>query len=305
MIVAHEAQRPQRDHDDSHLSRDAVVWAYRLFLDRDPDDEEAIESKLLFLETTQELRAHFLSSPEFQYMNSWPLVPNEDEGLPLPPPRLIDLVAGCPEPVWFLGGGRKAAKSIRAILANNGISLEELDAILDFGCGCGRVMRHWRSVEGPQFFGSDYNSELITWCRENLPFARVEVNDLAPPLPYDDASFDLVYALSVFTHLTESLQRAWLAELARLLPPDGLLILTVHGRYYLPTLSPEERARFKRGELVVREIEHAGTNLCGVYHPRSHLRRGIFGQLFEVLDHVEQGAKGNPFQDLVLLKKRS
>ncbi|MCP6725914.1 class I SAM-dependent methyltransferase, partial [Klebsiella pneumoniae] len=88
------------------------------------------------------------------------------------------------------------------------VPLDSIGSVLDFGCGCGRVTRWWADFEGA-VAGSDVNAEAVAWCRENLGFASFEQNALAPPLDFDDASFDLVYALSVFTHLTEELQLAW------------------------------------------------------------------------------------------------
>jgi len=60
---------------------------------------------------------------------------------PLPPDDLNFLVLGSTDPVWFLKSGRLAEKSIRNILAKNGISLKSLRGILDFGCGAGCVLR--------------------------------------------------------------------------------------------------------------------------------------------------------------------
>jgi hypothetical protein len=50
-------------------------------------------------------------------------------------------VAGTPEVNWFLEGGRLAAQSVRETLEKNGLALEAFSAVLDFGCGCGRVLR--------------------------------------------------------------------------------------------------------------------------------------------------------------------
>ena len=72
-----------------------------------------------------------------------------------------------------------------------------LDAVLDWGCGCGRVIRQWGQVENTQIYGSDYNPELIAWGRSALPFARLSTNGLAPPLPFPDDSFDFLYGISV------------------------------------------------------------------------------------------------------------
>jgi SAM-dependent methyltransferase len=82
-----------------------------------------------------------------------------------------------------------------------------------------------------------------------------------------DFSGRLIYALSVFSHLDEPLQRAWLAEFRRLLRPGGLLVLSVLGERLRHRLSAEEQSRFDRGELVVQRPRMAGRNLCTVYHP--------------------------------------
>jgi ubiquinone/menaquinone biosynthesis C-methylase UbiE len=147
--------------------------------------------------------------------------------------------------------------------------------VLDFGCGCGRVMRRWAGITGPSFHGSDYNPNLIDWCRANLPFAHFEVNGLAPPLPYEDDQFELVYALSVFTHLTEPLQHDWMAELRRVIRPGGLLLFTTRGDAWAWKLTLEERAQYEHGDLVVRYGDVTGTNLCAAFHPWPYVHESL------------------------------
>lgn len=218
------------------------------------------------------------------------------EGPPLPPRRLMVRVTGTGDADWFLRSGRAGFDAIAAHAP-----LAELQSVLDFGCGCGRVTRWWRDFDGT-VAGSDVNGPAVEWCRANLPFARFERNALAPPLVFEDESFDLVYALSVFTHMTAELQLAWRDELRRVLRPGGRLLLTTHGRSYVPRLTDAERARFERGELVVRWADVAGTNLCSAYHPESYLR-DTFADGFAFLELEAEGARGNPTQDLVLLRK--
>jgi ubiquinone/menaquinone biosynthesis C-methylase UbiE len=189
-------------------------------------------------------------------------------------------------------------------LQKNGHHLEDFNAILDFGCGCGRVLRHWKSVKGPQFYGTDYNPELIDWCQKKLiGLADFKVNKLTPPLAYPDEKFEFIYAISIFTHLTGDLQSTWMQELFRVLKKGGLLLITLHGESRLYQMTPEEQQQFNAGQLVVRCIEVAGTNYCGAYHPESFVRNHLSGD-FEVLDFVPEGAR-DADQDVYLLRKPS
>lgn len=225
------------------------------------------------------------------------------EPLPVPPLALIDLVSGQPDIPWFLEGGRRGAGTIRDALQRQGTAMADLHRVLDFGCGCGRVLRHWFDLAGQvEVHGSDVNGRLVEWVHNNLNFARADTNDLAPPLAYADDSFDLVYAFSVFTHLPEALQRPWIEELHRVTAPAGFVALSTHGQRYVGELDADERTRFERGGLVVRAVEDAGSNACGAYHPESYVRADL-AHPFEVVEHVPEGARGNPHQDLWLLQK--
>jgi len=224
------------------------------------------------------------------------------DGFPVPPAQLRVRVAGTADVGWFLRGGRLGADSVRDALERHGVAVEELGAVLDFGCGCGRVTRNWAHLDGPSVTGSDHDEAAVEWCRRNLPFARFEVNGLGPPFAFPGESFDLVYALSVFTHLSEELQLAWMEELRRVLRPKGFLLLSVHGASYRERLSREERERFDAGRVVVRWEDVAGTNLCSAFHPPDYLR-GVLARGFELVEHAPEGAKGNPHQDLVLLRR--
>jgi SAM-dependent methyltransferase len=225
-----------------------------------------------------------------------------NRGLPLPPSRLIYLVAGTNDLGWFLGSGAQAAASIRETLARNGLTIDLMGAILDFGCGVGRTLRHWHDLTMTDVCGTDYNPALVRWCRSNLEFTDVRLNGLTGHVDWPDRTFDLVYALSVFTHLTEPVALAWVSELTRVLRPGGHLLITTHGDYYRDGLPPEEQARYDSGESVVRVPRREGTNHCATFHPPAYVRTRLARGL-EVVDHVAEGAIGNPRQDLWLLRK--
>ena len=222
---------------------------------------------------------------------------------PVPPPELLYQVAGSADAAWFLACGQAVFTAIGELMERHGTPLARMRAVLDFGCGCGRVLRWWDAVVEPVRHGCDYNPAMVAWCRENLPFAHVETNGLAPPLRYADASFDLVYAISVFTHLSADLQARWMAELKRIVAPGGWLIVSTHGANFIDALDADERERFARGELVVRYDEASGSNLCNAYHPQSFVR-GAWSASFEVCDFLPAGTSRDVLQDLYLLKKR-
>ena len=232
------------------------------------------------------------------------------DGLPLPPIHLVRITSGCarqarnnPDRMYrsFFEGGQRGAGWIRAMVARAGADVGAMDAILDFGCGCGRVIRHWHGLDRPAIRGCDYNPLLAGWCADNLTFADFAVNRLEPPLPYEDGRFDLVYSVSIFTHLDEQLQRPWIEELARVARPGGLVLVTVTGPELAgELLRPADRARFERGELVVKRSELAGMNACAAYHPAGYIREEL-ARGFELVEHAVSGAP-DVRQDAVLLR---
>jgi SAM-dependent methyltransferase len=205
------------------------------------------------------------------------------DGLPLPPARLRLLVDGRSADVeHYLAVGAQLARGLREAVAGSGPGIEDLDRILDFGCGCGRVARHWAGLERPEVHGSDYNTELVDWCARNLPFLRTAHNDLRPPTEYADESFDLVYAFSVLTHLSEPLQHDWMVEFRRILRPGGRLLITTLGEAVRDRLSATELKRFDAGEVVVERPRRAGDNVCTAYHPRSYVTQRLLGDFADV-----------------------
>ena len=206
------------------------------------------------------------------------------DGFPIPPPELHAIVSGTDglDAELFLDVGKSCARGIVAMLKICDVDLDERRAILDFGCGCGRVIRHFHALTGPSLHGTDYDPQLVAWCQGNLPFAKFGVNDLRPPLAYADGTFDFVYSLSVFTHLDEPLQRSWLCELSRVLSPDGYLMLTTQGEPYADHhLAPHEREAFRRGRMIVQENGKPGERWYNVYHPIQGVRE-LVAEQFEL-----------------------
>lgn len=225
---------------------------------------------------------------------------------PVPPADLRMRVHGAGDLSSFIRLGKTVAFDLYATFNERGVDPRAAHRILDFGCGCGRVLT-WLSYLYPEsrLVATDIDPEAIEWCRTHLgQRAAFSVNHSDPPLDYDDARFDIVYSISIFTHLPEAMQFAWLEELGRVTAPGGLLVLTVRGARFFPGGSRGARKRLERDGFYY--LKGKGTHgLPGFYqtsyHHASYIRRE-WSRYFEILDIRDEGIAGR--QDLVLCRKR-
>lgn len=154
----------------------------------------------------------------------------DDTAWPLPPTTLVGRI-NAPDkldPQVFLTSGLHDLAHLLTAAVDAGVRLPESPAVLDFGCGAGRLLRHalpWASRVG----AVDRHADALTWIAAHLPGAATEHTSGRPPLRWPDADFDLVVSNSVFTHIPLHRQAAWLSELARLLRPRGVALITVLG----------------------------------------------------------------------------
>ncbi len=154
-----------------------------------------------------------------------------------PPRRIADYVGDSD----FRATGDEFLGHFRALAG-----LRPEDRVLDVGCGIGRMARVLVPILRPpgSYDGFDVVLPGIAWCRAHYrdtpaPF-RFQHADLRNTLynptgrepaldyrfPYDEESFDLVLATSVFTHLLAPSADHYLAQSARVLTPGGRLFCT-------------------------------------------------------------------------------
>lgn len=154
----------------------------------------------------------------------------EQVSLPIPPRRLRTRI-GSITPADYVANGRDVAERIERAAGHAGVSLAQVTSALDFGCGTGRVVHHVveRLAPGAAVHAVDVDGASIAWAAQDPGAVRFAQCRYDPPLEFEDATFDLVYAISVFTHLDRDKEAAWLGELRRVLKPGGLGVITVLG----------------------------------------------------------------------------
>lgn len=157
------------------------------------------------------------------------------DGLPIPP---IPLWQGYGKTSGeYLESGREHVQKMLEILREANFQLGDGKRILELGCGGGRMIRHLNKfADSDEVWGADVCAEYIIWSKQYLspPFNFFTTTTI-PHLPFEDGYFDFVYAGSVFTHI-DDLPDAWLLEIRRVLPPSGMLYVTLHDEHTIELL---------------------------------------------------------------------
>lgn len=147
--------------------------------------------------------------------------PNWEKTIAPPPVANVRRTSGTDEFSKFVHDGRLIAKRvsthIREYVGEAGLS------ILDFGCGAGRVALPMYFEHGLVTHACDIDESATSYVSSVLPI-DVRVTPFKPPLPYDDDTFDVVYSISIWTHLTIEDQISWLKEMRRIIKPGGYLM---------------------------------------------------------------------------------
>ncbi|HEX7155488.1 MAG TPA: class I SAM-dependent methyltransferase [Thermoanaerobaculia bacterium] len=203
--------------------------------------------------------------------------------LPVPPPEVVATTQGGGNVESYRDSIVAGVFTSEALLRASGIA-ETPRAILDLGCGTGRLLAGWHSDDpSRRLAGVDINAELIGWNAAHLAnVAEWRVCGLWPPLDFPDGSFDLIQVISVLTHLPLDCQRAWVAEIRRLLRPGGAAMITLHGEMYSPLLlDPSSQELFATTGYVEMAGAAEGANAYSTFHAPT-FARGLFAAFDEI-----------------------
>ena len=236
-----------------------------------------------------------------------------------------------PAELDFVTGGtedfKEGAKRFLDCLIESGLKPD--DHVLDVGCGIGRLaapLTQYLSGEG-SYRGFDLVEIGVRWATNhitrqypNFIFERADVySEMYHPegrvrageyrFPYADASFDRVFAYSLFTHMLPDDMRNYLREIARVIKPDGCALIT----YFL--LDDNSREALANGrcaisfqpylpECLTRNVELPESALCyfEAAVKRAHCEAGL--KIERVSYGSWRGGSSRAFQDITVSGKR-
>lgn len=227
--------------------------------------------------------------------------PNES----FPPSRIAyDAYGSVDHENYYQSGGQSAAALASLIEGKTELSGAK---ILEWGCGPGRIVQQLERLlegSGARLFACDYNRTSIQWCSSAIRGVTFAVNNLRPPLPFEDGFFDVVYSSSVFTHLSEEMHYAWLKENLRVLKRGGLLIFTTQGDRFRHKLLPSDLLQYEAGEIVVRTSKKEGKRSFSAFQSPKFIKKKFLSSVpgVELVRHETEVPFAGP-QDVWIVRK--
>jgi SAM-dependent methyltransferase len=219
--------------------------------------------------------------------------------LPIPWPELAARIGGAFADYRDIGAAHRAF--VESVLPEDWSF--EGKSVLDFGCGTGRTLSAFEDLaERASFVGCDIHGESIAWADSELsPPFKFFLSQETPPLAQPDESFDLIYAMSVFTHITDQWSQ-WLAELRRVMRPEGIAVISVLGPAMShQILGSEWDQRIGMATVDLHKNWDVGGPdvLLGEWWVREH-----WGRAFEILRFERCDPAAGAGHDLVVMRRR-
>lgn len=165
--------------------------------------------------------------------------------------------------------------------------------VMDFGAGWGRIARLFlRDINSHNLVAVDPMAQAVALMQETKLPCRIVHSQQLPPLPeVQTEQFDLIYAYSVFSHLSEVAFRAWMPHLLSLLVPGGVLVFTTRGREFLNYIERKKIRPEIYGDYAAIRKKLDEDNLL-FFRNRSDddvtLSGNLFGQAFVTRPYIEK-----------------
>jgi SAM-dependent methyltransferase len=242
-----------------------VIWAYRLFLDREPENNQVVGNKAGRLTTSQELRREFMQSEEFRQKNPWlnqPALAGDEPGMVIEDVHSkADLQTlfqhtqdvwqhlGETEPHWsvlssksflqenihrskeaFFDSGQYDLARLFHALERNGIDSSSFKSCLEYGCGLGRVTR-WLATRFEAVVGCDISRSHLQGAESYLAGKGVRNVTLQHIQQISDLAnlpkVDVIFSFIVLQHNPPPVISLIIRAFIRALRPGGVALFQV------------------------------------------------------------------------------
>ena len=202
-----------------------------------------------------------------------------------------------------------------------GEALNGMQRVLDFGCSSGRVLTTLRSfMPSATLHGCDPNADAIAWAKHNAPGIGFFVSPEAPRLDAADGFYDLVYAISIWSHFSGRAASIWLDEMHRILKPGGLLLITTHGPGSLVYYRQHRAMSEDHLRVAMDDLDRGGFHYVDIFGPGGdwgvgktdwgqafihpvYMLNKVIGEKWSLLKYMQRRSEGN--QDVYLLRRNT
>jgi SAM-dependent methyltransferase len=184
-----------------------------------------------------------------------------------------------------IGSYRRGAVEFVGILGRSlreaGREWRDVRSCLEVGCGYGRIVRELRREIQPSAISvCDVIEEGARFAAAEFGVRRVPVVEAMGPT-YDE-SFDLIYLLSVYSHLPRHMIESNLARVSALLRPGGVLVFSTHGK------QSAEMAEIYEQYWLDKEKLNAELERTGFFYERYPYYYADYGLTWMVADEVKK-----------------
>lgn len=258
-------------------------------------------------------KSHFSNYSDEEWLN---LLANPNKSIPPLPPEEIQVRFCGRSGLLAMEQAMAFYKVIRDFCKEDGKTIDSMNGILEFGCGWGRITRCFlRDIRPESIYACDCIHDMVQLCKKDIPGCQFTQIDPMPPTSFRKETFDLIYAYSVFSHLSEEAHKAWLEEFHRVLCPGGILVLTTRPRDfisywpklpYIKEIDVEKSLRDYDGGKFVHIPTGGGDNLSASFYGETAIPKDYVARVWSKWFSLEKfiGDVLHVDQNIIILNKK-
>ena len=194
-----------------------------------------------------------------------------------------------PEQYYFADGKRSADRLVELVRRTASFG-DKPYSVLEFASGYGCVTRHLRNVlPAGTLTACDIHAEAVDFIEREIGVGAMM--STRRPADFDlGRRFDVVFALSFFSHMPDRTFGPWLAALFRHVEPGGRLIFTTHGavthRKFMPYAELSNGYWFNAAS---EQLDLDTTDYGTTISMPEYVNRQISEHLLAPVEYFEQG----------------